>query len=501
MRIIENYDFSGELGLIQIFLKKQNFVEVSKTINSILEKEHIHLNHPFNSKVKTTCRSNLRVRMANVLFFSDDQGGNRWCVIQITNLIDGILVENECYQFLKWSPKSNISNVSRDLIETIDTNAFYSKRCLFGGLLVSQKTPYHYFYDQLINIPPFEDTIRKKNKNIVTDKDCFFPPTFKNNYNKSPGNKYYYIFPNTITGARQTNSNRVNFYLNAKKMEDRIKHLSIENKKDKTPDLSCFDLVLWIGITGQKRSWLEQSIGYQKIINSLDPFYKKILILFDGMTALNNKEEIHKTEEDIVNNIKKNINPEIEAISLIGKDYQTKVSYCNKIDIFIANAGTGSMVPLRFCKKPGVLHSNSSLFTFRYDYGELVRRVDSKFVQDQLPNDTKISVDRISYHIHWKHIYNELVLLLNTIKKGTLPYKNIKDSNKKITSSEFESLKKRLSNSSDSADILRETAILFEKSGDYKTALSIMSQAKLLRPTGPVICKKLEEYKQKTNSF
>lgn len=47
----------------------------------------------------------------------------------------------------------------------------------------------------------------------------------------------------------------------------------------------------------------------------------------------------------------------------------------------------------------------------------------------------------------------------------------------------------------ESADILREMAFLFEKKGDSKTALALMSEALNQRPTGQFILEKVQEYK------
>jgi len=46
------------------------------------------------------------------------------------------------------------------------------------------------------------------------------------------------------------------------------------------------------------------------------------------------------------------------------------------------------------------------------------------------------------------------------------------------------------------ADILREVAIAFEQSDDIQTAYKVMEKAHLLRPKGPTIKQKLEEYRQ-----
>lgn len=47
------------------------------------------------------------------------------------------------------------------------------------------------------------------------------------------------------------------------------------------------------------------------------------------------------------------------------------------------------------------------------------------------------------------------------------------------------------------ADILRELAFKYEKTGDYEMALSIMKEAQELRPNGPVINKKVAQYSEK----
>lgn len=63
----------------------------------------------------------------------------------------------------------------------------------------------------------------------------------------------------------------------------------------------------------------------------------------------------------------------------------------------------------------------------------------------------------------------------------------------------FESITKALAGSNGNADILREVAFAFEHSGDIQTAYKVMEKAQLLRPQGPVIKKKLAEYRALLN--
>jgi hypothetical protein len=58
----------------------------------------------------------------------------------------------------------------------------------------------------------------------------------------------------------------------------------------------------------------------------------------------------------------------------------------------------------------------------------------------------------------------------------------------------FSALMKNLNEKPEIADILREVALEFERSGDITTATKIMEQAHIQRPKGPYIKRKLEEY-------
>ena len=94
----------------------------------------------------------------------------------------------------------------------------------------------------------------------------------------------------------------------------------------------------------------------------------------------------------------------VEVFSLIGLDYRAKIAYCDSVDFFIANAGTGCIVPLRFVKKPGVLHSNTQLFTFPNKYPEYVKFIGKDFVIDVVHENKRI--DYLSYHVPWQLVFN-----------------------------------------------------------------------------------------------
>lgn len=84
-------------------------------------------------------------------------------------------------------------------------------------------------------------------------------------------------------------------------------------------------------------------------------------------------------------------------------------------------------------------------------------------------------------------------LLIRTLNKGTefQPF-TVSD---RVVTSPFIEITKKLKVNNDNADILREVALAFEQSSDIQTAYKVMEQAHLLRPQGPVIKQKLEEYR------
>ena len=67
----------------------------------------------------------------------------------------------------------------------------------------------------------------------------------------------------------------------------------------------------------------------------------------------------------------------------MGKTYREKIQICRNVDLFIANAGAGQLVPHRFCKKPGILHSNEKHCVFPMGIDNItVKLVDKSLVKD-----------------------------------------------------------------------------------------------------------------------
>ena len=73
----------------------------------------------------------------------------------------------------------------------------------------------------------------------------------------------------------------------------------------------------------------------------------------------------------------------VSFVNLVGQTYREKIKQCQTVDFFIANAGTGQLVPHRFCRKPGILHSNEKHCVFPTGINNTsVQLVDKSLVKD-----------------------------------------------------------------------------------------------------------------------
>ena len=73
----------------------------------------------------------------------------------------------------------------------------------------------------------------------------------------------------------------------------------------------------------------------------------------------------------------------VSLVNLIGQTYRKKIQYCECVDFFIANTGAGQLVPHRFCRKPGILHSNQKHGIFPTEINnKIVKSVDKMLVKD-----------------------------------------------------------------------------------------------------------------------
>ena len=164
----------------------------------------------------------------------------------------------------------------------------------------------------------------------------------------------------------------------------RLKEISLRNKK----------LTLWFGISGQKRIWVEQEDFLPTLVQQLKPWFNSFVFVIDGFTqyedtkyrAIQGSKATPVSQDlEVIDSIRQKLLPfkNASVVSLVGKTYRKKIQQCQSVDFFIANAGAGQLTPHRFCKKPGILHSNEKHCVFSMG----INNTTVKLVNKSLVND------------------------------------------------------------------------------------------------------------------
>ncbi|WP_394242612.1 hypothetical protein [Vibrio astriarenae] len=343
-------------------------------------------------------------------------------------------------------------------------------RFIVDGFILNANRPFHFYYDYLVNLFLLNE-LGYEIEGGVYSNDSFVSEVLANKIPLSESH-HCYVAP-IVTNAWNSYHTQV-----ATQMHNY--YGSNKCSSNNSIDIASDSLALWYGITGQKRSWIEQVEGCVQLVRKLLDDYDSVKLFIDGWTSNTNHRSSCKEDHLIFDEIrnKLSIDDSVQVISLIDLTLEEKIQEAIDIDYFVANSGSGSMIPHMFLNKKGVIHSG--VCTFKKCYGSNISLVPD----DRLKYFSGKEIQHRSYSLDWRLIYN---LLLGLGCKGS-----------QMKFSGNENLFSGLNlNWNHQADLLRDVAIAFEKNGDVNTALSIMEEAHIQRPNGKWIRKKIEEYKSK----
>ena len=153
-------------------------------------------------------------------------------------------------------------------------------------------------------------------------------------------------------------------------------------------------LTLWFGISGQKRIWVEQKDFLPAFVEQLSPWYSSFAFIIDGFTEYEDSNQAPlrgskatpvSQDLEVINSIREKLAcySNVSVESVVGQTYREKIQKCQSADFFIANAGAGQLVPHRFCRKSGILHSNEKHCVFPTGINNTsVQLVDKSLVKD-----------------------------------------------------------------------------------------------------------------------
>ncbi|WP_125920811.1 hypothetical protein [Stutzerimonas stutzeri] len=362
---------------------------------------------------RITCSHSFYFSNSNVLAFKSKAG--LVFFVQIRKSLDAIIVPALGFALgrrLESVEKVCVGFVSA-LFKQVEKYAKYLLgRNVFGGLLVSNDLPYHYYYDDL---PGFVNLlIRRREKFDLLDVyayegEAYFPiqalvgssrPAIKLNPPRRGELSYVdgKFFISAVRNERQ---------LGYKLIEDCDSHIRTAISR-KAENLVSNDVItmdwklptLWLGILAGKRQWVEQTEAFITILDN-DIYRGAINVIFDGMTVDSFSERSPSiSHEEIIKDILCRISTiGINVLNLNGRSAADKLYAASKVDFFVTDAATSSIYVSRFFKKPGVCHSLARSRIKGHIHGDVYHLSD--VAVDLQPNENwiyaKYSIDSVYF--------------------------------------------------------------------------------------------------------
>lgn len=123
--------------------------------------------------------------------------------------------------------------------------------------------------------------------------------------------------------------------------------------------------ILWVGIEGQKRCWLEQEDGLARLVQRLARRHPRLGVVIDGWTlpltpGPRNQAEA-QTDRAIAQRLRERLPSGVCCAVLVGADSATKLSVAARVDFFVTNFAGGSLHVSRLARRPGVAHLSQAL--------------------------------------------------------------------------------------------------------------------------------------------
>ena len=414
----------------------ETVLEVVKTIDR--QKQVLCLPHPFIEGIDTFPFKSIRQGMCNFIFFNDATHKNQWILCQCTSFVDAIFSE-------KYSGKHKLSTDQNVILNSIkqvakkernsNLNKFEIQTAVFSGYALDQTRPYHHFYDQLKWLVHLNST-----RSIICNKSFFIPRRFKKRVIDTKKQPTFSMFP-LVIGSNQLGIKLDKYSDEMEKVvyRDSLKDLYGGTFKYRwkqainaiiKPPKENRTLTLWFGISGQKRIWVEQEEFLPALVEQLKPWFDSFTFLIDGFTQYeyidghpNDSTGVNE-DQKVVNSIKQQLIPftNVSVVNLIGQTYRKKIQQCQSIDFFIANAGAGQLIPHRFCKKTGILHSNEKHCVFSMGINDttvklvdksLVKDVGNLFAKGKNKKANKSGIGFISYSIRIQDVIDMAIEMLS----------------------------------------------------------------------------------------
>jgi hypothetical protein len=381
------------------------------------------------------CRASLFIAGRNVLVYLS--GGNPFYLVQGVNYLAGLYLPSKKI-YIRCSGQIDIIDFVCRLnseVERLSLPACIPAKGRFLGVLVNcLSRPYHFFYDYLgalsvsLQVQGIDEAIPRYiypagqmfydvNRIFNTNKPMIFLDSADQKFNDeifAIGG--YLIQPAHAMGIKNVPSN----------LDRRIVDLSIKDYSDSyllNELKQCFP-ILWFGICGEKRAWLEQLDAIEKITKKLSNVYPKLAIIIDGITSPLNSNRSSlaaklKKDFELYGELMARLPSSLKVLSLIGETADVKIAAATKVDGFLTSSLTDSMYVARYCKKWGVSHHSNRAVPQQHIHPNTLF-VPQQMVKD-LAEDSDKRWDKVDYSINPDLVASLFIDRLSTSLGGGIP--------------------------------------------------------------------------------
>ena len=326
-----------------------------KIWNNVFCGDFFELKHPVRNEIKTRAVYSLMDSNKNVIFFIDKNGNNPWICVNFFGFAHMMFVDGHFFtpdQNVISMPFIDFKYIRIQLVNMAFNLLKYKKELFYKDshfyINLSWHRPFHHILDDLTAVFALELT---KSSNLF-GKNFWMPKITSGE------------LPNRIPIVP-----RLNRYFAHKFLNDTKQWIYNDSLKDCRSSNDESSLKIWLGIPGERRTWLTQLEGIPSILKNIARYFPKIKVYVDGMTAYDGERievaDNLKAFESIKAEVDK-LNLDIDMESLSGYDYRSKICYCSTCDIAISDVGTTALVPFEVCKKPGVIFFASEIYAKEY---------------------------------------------------------------------------------------------------------------------------------------
>jgi len=303
----------------------------------------------------------------------------------------------------------------------------------FGGYLVGHSRPYHCFYDGLLalqavqeagELNPADALYSKEQEAFVDLGQALNLPQLHQRRSQDE--------LNVLTEHEGRYLLQLGFWFHTRAEDPELRRLAaavdgrLREAARRDSELEaigalkqlerCWPLI-WVGITGQKRRWVEQVEGTAALLNALQEHYPRLGVIFDGWTPPLASSDYHRREarnddrviQKIIKRLRFKTRGRVGVIA--GLPLLEKVRVGLSVDAFVANYTTGSLNVARICARPGVGHMGQRMAASKHQHlHHHTREIDPALVKDV--SDPSTPTGYVNYSLPWEALYRLLLDVL-----------------------------------------------------------------------------------------